>query len=91
MFDVIMRMLGRDQQSKAAACERLRLVLVHDRAFTSPEMISAIKDELIRVIEKYMEVDAHGIQVDIERDSDSVALVANIPILGMRRATGGPI
>ncbi|MDO4541136.1 MAG: cell division topological specificity factor MinE [Syntrophomonadaceae bacterium] len=89
MLQKIMRLLGRDHQSKAAACERLRLVLVHDRAFTSPEVINTIKDELIKVIEKYMVVDEPGIQVDIERDAESVALVASIPIMGMRRAAGG--
>lgn len=85
MFELLNRLLGRDSQSKEAACERLRLVLVHDRAFTSPELLNTIKDELIRVIERYMDVDERNIMMEIEKDSDKVALVANIPIRGMRR------
>lgn len=87
MFDIIIsRLLGRDSiSSKDIASERLRLVLVHDRSVMSPDIIDKLKEDLIQVIQKYMDIDTEGLCVNIENEDASVALVANIPIKGMRR------
>ncbi|HNX92639.1 MAG TPA: cell division topological specificity factor MinE, partial [Syntrophomonas sp.] len=73
--------------SKDIARERLRLVLVHDRSMVSPEVISLLRDDLIKVIQKYMDIDLEGLLVNIEGEDNSVALIANIPIKGMKRAS----
>ena len=87
MLEIISRFFSRDYPaSKEIAKERLRLVLVHDRALISPEIMNALKDELIKVIQKYMDIDIETLLVDIENEEDAVALVANIPIRGLKRA-----
>ncbi len=86
MLDIISRILGRENTSRDIAKERLRLVLIHDRATVSPNILSALKEELIRVIREYMEIDEDSIIVDLENEENSVALVANIPIRGFKRA-----
>jgi cell division topological specificity factor len=87
LLDFITRMLGRDADppSKSVAKERLRLVLVHDRVNVSPKLLQALKEDLIRVISDYMEIDEDGLEVSLSSESDSVALVANIPVLKMKR------
>ena len=58
MLDIINRLLGRENAgSRDIARERLRLVLIHDRASVSPNFLNALKEELIRVIREYMEID----------------------------------
>lgn len=86
MLDIINRILGRENTSRDIARERLRLVLIHDRATVSPNILNALKEELIRVIQEYMEIDEESIIVDLENEENSVALVANIPIRGFKRA-----
>ncbi|ABI68934.1 cell division topological specificity factor MinE [Syntrophomonas wolfei] len=87
MLDIINRLLGRENAgSRDIARERLRLVLIHDRASVSPNFLNALKEELIRVIREYMEIDEESLIVDLENEENSVALVANIPIRGFKRA-----
>jgi cell division topological specificity factor len=85
LLDTITRIFMKDSGSKAVATERLRLVLVHDRSSISPGLINALKEDLIKVIKCYMEVDEDLLQVSLENEDDSVALVANIPIKGFNR------
>lgn len=87
MFELLTRVFGRDNNgSKNIARERLRLVLIHDRATISPEVMLLLKEDLITVIREYLEIDEEALSVSLENDTDSVALVANIPIKGLRRA-----
>lgn len=85
MLELINRFFAKDHSSKEIARERLRLVLVHDRAGISPEIVNALKIDLIEVIQKYMDIDVDSLVVDIEDDESTVALVANIPIRGLKR------
>lgn len=70
--------------SKDVAKERLKLILIHDRADLSPELLDAIKGEILNVIAKYVEIDNSDVEVKLTKtnadEGSSPALVANIPI-----------
>jgi cell division topological specificity factor len=84
--DLLSRVFARDEgSSKAVAKDRLRLVLIHDRADMAPEMLEALKNDMLRVISEYMDIDSEGFKVDFERHEDAMALVANIPIRSVKR------
>ncbi|MFA7467706.1 MAG: cell division topological specificity factor MinE [Desulfotomaculaceae bacterium] len=86
MLDFINRIFGRESSSsKNVAKERLRLVLVHDRAGVSPELLESLKADLINVISNYMEIDKDGLEVSLDSSENQVALVANIPVKKMKR------
>ncbi|AEJ38807.1 cell division topological specificity factor MinE [Sulfobacillus acidophilus TPY] len=87
MLDLFARVFGRDDASKEVAKERLRLVLVHDRASLSPQAMEDLKNDLLTVISKYMDIDDQGFKVDFSRHDDAMALVANIPIRRVKRNT----
>ena len=74
-----------DTSSKDMAVERLRLVLVHDRAGVSPGLMEALKEDLIQVISKYMDIDEEAIEVNLNSGELSSSLVANIPVKRIRR------
>ena len=81
MFDVLMKIFGKsEKKSGQIAKERLQLVLIHDRASVSPEIMEELKREILNVISKYMDVNKSGMEISLENDSDSVALIANIPV-----------
>lgn len=80
-------MFGKKQEkSKNVAKERLKLVLVHDRADLSPKFLEMIKGDIIRVISEYVDIDEEGLDIKLTRmkkegtSSTISALVANIPI-----------
>ncbi|SPF43294.1 Cell division topological specificity factor [Candidatus Desulfosporosinus infrequens] len=86
MLEFISRMLGKESaSSKTVAKERLRLVLVHDRASISPAMLNRLREDLIKVISNYMEIDEAALEFNLLQDDNEVALVANIPVVKMKR------
>ena len=80
----------RKKSSGSIAKDRLKLVLVSDRANCSPELMEQMKNDFINVISKYMEVDMEGLDIKISQtdvegsDTPVPALFANIPIRDMR-------
>ena len=86
MLALIQKIFGRENStSKDIAKERLRLVLVHDRASVSPQIMEAMRDDLIKVISKYMEINEHDMEFSLTSDKSAVALIANIPVQRMKR------
>lgn len=85
MLDFLVRLFRQSPASKEIAKERLRLVLVHDRANVSPELLKLLKDELVQVISRYMEIDEKGLEVTLDTSENMVALVASIPVRRVKR------
>lgn len=82
LFDIF-----RKKSSSNVAKDRLKLLLVSDRSSCSPEIMELIKNDIINVIAKYMEIDCEGLDIQITQTDGSEgersgipALVANIPI-----------
>jgi cell division topological specificity factor len=74
------RILGREPSSASKAKERLKLVLIHDRTNLSPGTLDSLKDELISVISRYIEIDPGAVQIDLEQEGREQRLVADIPL-----------
>ena len=79
--------------SKDTAKERLHLVLMQDRANVSADFLELMKQEIIDVIKKYIEIDEKEIDVRLtNKENDdgtngAPALYANIPILNIKNDT----
>ncbi len=87
VFDLINKVFGNQTTgSKEIAKERLRLVLVHDRINISPQFMELLKDDMIKVISNYMEINEKEMEINLTQSKSSVALVANIPVNRMKRS-----
>ncbi len=98
MFENILnffKKLGKNENketsgSKTKAKERLHLVLMQDRANVSADFLEMMKQEIIDVIKKYIEVEENEIDVrltnEVKEDGTTGApsLYANIPIVNIR-------
>jgi len=79
--------------SKDAAKERLHLVLMQDRANVSADFLELMKQEIIEVIKKYIDVDENAIDVRLTNKENgdgtkgAPALYANIPIINIKEET----
>ena len=99
MFESIMnffKKLGKTEnnketKSKETAKERLHLVLMQDRANVSADFLEMMKQEIIEVIKKYIEVDEKEIDVRLTNEvkddgtTGAPSLYANIPIVNMKK------
>lgn len=70
--------------SKEDAKNRLKLVLMHDRSQLTPAQMEQMKEELIDVISRYVEIDRDALDLCLEAETNTIALVANIPVLRTR-------
>jgi cell division topological specificity factor len=84
----LLNLFGSDKTGKIAK-DRLRIVLMHDRADISPDIMEKLRSDIITVIKNYVEIDESRIELQLEREDSSVALVANIPVRTVRRARRG--
>lgn len=87
MFDCFSKFFKAEKSGEIAK-ERLRLVLIHDRNDISPEVLNSLRCDMIAVIKKYLEIEESGIEIELNRENSSVALVASIPLKNMHRNAG---
>ena len=71
----------RKKSSGKTAKDRLQLVLVQDRVKLSPERMEMLKDDLIEVISKYVEIDRSGIEITLASEGRNNHLMADIPVV----------
>jgi cell division topological specificity factor len=80
MTNFIERLLGREPKSASLAKERLKLVLIHDRTDLTPGEMERMKDELLQVISRYVEIDPLAVNINMTHDGREQRLVADIPL-----------
>ncbi|MDD6597806.1 cell division topological specificity factor MinE [Anaerovibrio sp.] len=83
MLNSLLSIFKREKSGKVAK-KRLQMVLIQDRASVSPEVMEKLRDDIIKVISKYMVINQSDMEISLENVEDSVALVANIPVQNMR-------
>ena len=76
------RLFGKNEKSaKNIARDRLRLVLMHDRADIPAPVMEEIRRDILMVLRKHLDIDEEALEVNLDcAEGDTVALVANIPI-----------
>ena len=89
MLDRLNRLFGREKSGETAK-ERLRLVLMSDHLSLAPDMVDAMKRDLVEVVSRYVEVDRDNIDVRFEHQDTVFAMLANVPIISVNRTPSPP-
>lgn len=84
MLNALMKIFGKKESSGKVARDRLKVVLIHDRASVSPEIMEHLKHDILEVVARYLDIRPQEMNITLADDEDSVALVANIPVTNMR-------
>jgi cell division topological specificity factor len=69
------------RSSSETAKQRLQLVLVHDRAEIPPGMLALIKDDIIAVLSRRVNIDRDKVAVNVTHEAKSSKLLVDIPLL----------
>lgn len=84
-MEFLRKWFARSNTSAQNAKGRLISVLIHDRTDISPALLENLRTEMITLLKKYMDIDESNIEINLDRGSREVALVANVPVLRVRR------
>lgn len=89
-FKKLIKSEKKEPGSKEVAKERLHLALIQDRANVSADFLELMKQEIIEVIKKYIEIDEKEMDVRLTNNENedgtngAPLLYANIPILNIK-------
>ena len=72
---------SKSENTRDNATNRLQVILMHDRTKLDPLIMNKMREELIEVFSKYVEIDKEELEIGLKNEGDAVALMLNIPVL----------
>ena len=70
-----------EESAKDVACNRLKFVIMQDRTNLTPELMDRMRNELIELLSKYVEMDKHALELGFEQEGTQMALMLSIPVV----------
>lgn len=86
-MDLLERLFNRNPSpsSRDEAKQRLKLIIAHDRSGLSEETLETMRQEILEVVARYVEIDIESTEFNLESEEGVTALSANLPIRRVKK------
>ncbi|MEO6155514.1 MAG: cell division topological specificity factor MinE [Thermomonas sp.] len=68
------------KNTASVAKDRLRIIIAQERTRGQPDYLPLLRRELLEVIRKYVNVDAHAVKVDVVKDGEHDVLDISVAL-----------
>jgi cell division topological specificity factor len=81
MFKDFFEKLSGDKKSANVAKNRLKVIIAQDRTHLSAETLELLKQDIVKVVEKYLEIERQGLECNLAKEERrNIGLEISVPV-----------